>query len=164
MIQLPEWGGGSSPVKTEPPQIVLLLFRLVHYACVYRMLLLLFSLSLLCVVLLCVVLLRVVLLLSLWLRGCVVVSGVVCVCCVWRSVWRSAWCSAWRIVCPHRTRRSRGRGARGQNLARSSGSSWRSAPDWTDEHAHTLICAMRTGHRISRTLNCSITAACHNTQ
>ena len=22
----PEWGGGSSPVKTEPPQIVLLLF------------------------------------------------------------------------------------------------------------------------------------------
>ena len=25
MLQLPEWGGGSSPVKTVPPQIVLLL-------------------------------------------------------------------------------------------------------------------------------------------
>ena len=28
MIQLPEWSGGSLPVKTEPPQIVLLLLSL----------------------------------------------------------------------------------------------------------------------------------------
>ena len=26
----PEWGGGSSPVKTEPPQIVLLLLLLLN--------------------------------------------------------------------------------------------------------------------------------------
>ena len=30
----PEWGGGSSPVKTEPPQIVLLLFLLLLCCCV----------------------------------------------------------------------------------------------------------------------------------
>ena len=29
MLQLPEWGGGSSPVKTEPLQIVLLLLLVV---------------------------------------------------------------------------------------------------------------------------------------
>ena len=28
MIQLLEWGGGSSPVETEPPQIVVLLLLL----------------------------------------------------------------------------------------------------------------------------------------
>ena len=30
----PEWGGGSSPVKTEPPQIVLLLLLLLCVLCV----------------------------------------------------------------------------------------------------------------------------------
>ena len=30
----PEWGGGSSPVKTEPPQIVLLLLLLCAAAAV----------------------------------------------------------------------------------------------------------------------------------
>ena len=30
MLQLPEWGGGSSPVVTEPPQIVLLWLLLLN--------------------------------------------------------------------------------------------------------------------------------------
>ena len=57
----PEWGGGSSPVKTEPLQIVILL------------LLLLLSSSLLCVV---VVVLLLLLLLCCGVLWCVVVWAV----------------------------------------------------------------------------------------
>ena len=55
----PDWGGGSSPVKTEPPQIVLLLLLCVVVCCCV----------LLCVVVCCCVLL------------CVVVCCVLCVVC-----------------------------------------------------------------------------------
>ena len=57
----PEWGGGSSPVKTEPPQIVLLLLLVVVVCCCWLLLLLLLCVVVCCCVLLCVVVVVVVL-------------------------------------------------------------------------------------------------------
>ena len=92
----PEWGGGSSPVETEPPQIVLLLLLLLLVlvllllcaACCACCVWCAWCVLLLCccvvVLLCCVVVVVVVVVVVLWLLCvcCVLLVGVLLCCCV----------------------------------------------------------------------------------